>query len=99
MKKILITLVCVTLASIAFSQSKKYELKAEGNALMCPFMGPRLKKQLELNGAQNILKDKSLVLSFDMPKENALDETTVLDIVKKVGYNPALFHLKIKENE
>ena len=32
-----------------------------------------LKKQLELNGAQNILKDKSLVLSFDMPKENALD--------------------------
>jgi hypothetical protein len=99
MKTILITLLCVILTSITYSQTKKYEVSAEGNALMCPFMGPRLKRQLESNGATNVEKDKALILHFEMQSEASLDENGILEIVKKVGYDPKLFHVKIQENE
>jgi hypothetical protein len=99
MKKTIVTLICVIQASITFSQTTKYELSAEGNALMCPFMGPRLKKQLEANGAYQIEKDKSHVFHFTMEANKAIGEIEIMEIVRNVGYDPKLFHLKMNEDE
>jgi hypothetical protein len=82
-----------------FSQSKQYEISAKDNALMCPFMGPRLTKQLESIGAVNILKSPTHVWTFEIPESKEIDKSKLLETVQRVGYNPSIFYVKINGND
>jgi hypothetical protein len=99
MKKVFFTILCLFITTLVFSQTKKYEVTAEGNALMCPFMGPRLTKQLESFGAINLTKSPTHVWNFEIAEAAAIDSSKILEIVQKVGYNPTTFRVKIEGNE
>ena len=99
MKKAIFTILCLFITTLVFSQTKKYEVSAEGNALMCPFMGPRLTKQLEAIGVVNLTKSPTHVWYFEMNETAVIDRSKLLEIVQKVGYNPSMFHVKIDGNE
>jgi hypothetical protein len=99
MKKAFFTILCLFITTLIFSQTQKYEVTAEGNALMCPFMGPRLTKQLESIGAVNLTKSPTHVWNFEIVETAEIDKTKILEIVQKVGYNPTTFHVKIDGNE
>lgn len=75
-----------------FSQSKvHYTLKAEANALMCPFLSPQLMERLAKHGAEEIFKDTLVQLHFSMPRETELSNDFILRLVDDIGYQSALF--------
>jgi|688.fasta_scaffold2463966_2 hypothetical protein len=91
MKKFLFVLILIS-STISFSQNTlKYTLYGEANALMCPFLSPKLMEQLTKKGALGIYKDENLLVHFTTSKENELSDEIILNIIDEIGYDPKNF--------
>lgn len=85
-------LFCLTCQIVVFSQGKvHYTLKADANALMCPFLSPQLMERLAQNGAVEVYKDSLIQLHFSTLKEKEFSDDFILKLVDDTGYQPKLF--------
>ena len=97
MKSIFFLLLC-GLNFYSFGQTKiHYTLSADANALMCPYLSPKLMDLLAKKGATDLIKDEQMQLHFYTTKENEFTEIFILDLVDQIGYEPKNFHLKREE--
>lgn len=98
--KILIFVSLVLFATVGFSQKKtRYLITAEANALMCPFLSPKLISSIEKNGGKSVVKTKELTLLFYCEQGNVLSEARILELVDNLGYDPRMFKVEMKEEE
>jgi hypothetical protein len=92
--KNLITLFILISSSFAISQQKvNYVISAEANALMCPFLAPKLMESLTKKGAENIIKDKNLLLHFSTSKDKEISDSLIFKLVNNIGYEAKKFHV------
>lgn len=83
------------LASIA-PDSLVYDLFGSAHALMCPFLSPKLQNKLEIEGGKSFIKTEDLHLIFKVPADKPISEERVMELVEKIGYEPAKFSLLIR---
>jgi hypothetical protein len=99
MKTIIFALL-VSLSFIGYSQKHtNYIITAESNALMCPFLSPKLISLIEKNGGKSVVKTKELTLLFYCEQSNVLSEARILELVDNLGYDPRMFKVEMKEEE
>jgi hypothetical protein len=95
MKKILVQLLflAVFLApQTVFSQTKvSYNITAEANALMCPFLSPKLMELLTKKGAEAVYKDDKLAVHFSTLKDLEMTDEFIKGLIDQIGYEPRLF--------
>ena len=98
--KLLLILSIVLSSLICHGQKKtNYIIKAEANALMCPFLSPKLMSSIEKNGGKSVVKTKELTLLFYCEQSNVLSEARILELVDNLGYDPRMFKVEMKEEE
>lgn len=95
--KILILVAFIVFSTVSFSQKKtRYVITAEANALMCPFLSPKLISLIEKNGGKSVVKTKELTLLFYCDEQNLLSEEKILEFVDNIGYDPRSFKVAMK---
>jgi hypothetical protein len=98
--KILLVVTVIFCSLISYSQKKtNYIITAEANALMCPFLSPKLISSIEKNGGKSVVKTKELSLLFYCEKSTVLTEARILELVDDIGYDPRMFKVEMKEEE
>lgn len=98
--KTIIFAILVSLSFIGHSQKHtNYIITAESNALMCPFLSPKLMSSIEKNGGKSVVKTKELTLLFYCEQSNVLSEARILELVDNLGYDPRMFKVEMKEEE
>ena len=97
----LLLILSIVLSSLVCHGQKKinYIITAEANALMCPFLSPKLMSSIEKNGGKSVVKTKELTLLFYCEQSNVLSEARILELVDNLGYDPRMFKVEMKEEE
>ena len=97
----LLLILSIVLSSLVCHGQKKtnYIITAEANALMCPFLSPKLISSIEKNGGKSVVKTKELNLLFYCEQNNVLSEARILELVDNLGYDPRMFKVEMKEEE
>lgn len=83
--------------SICFGQKTNYIISANANALMCPFLSPKLMIALEKKGAKDILKTTDLKLTFYCLANEKISNEKILELVENIGYDPKQFKIETTE--
>ncbi len=99
MKIILITILFFSALTGYSQKHTNYIITAESNALMCPFLSPKLMSSIEKNGGKSVVKTKELTLLFYCEQSNVLSEARILELVDNLGYDPRMFKVEMKEEE
>ena len=99
MKIILITILFFSALTGYSQKHTNYIITAEANALMCPFLSPKLISSIEKNGGKSVVKTKELTLLFYCEQSNVLSEARILELVDNLGYDPRMFKVEMKEEE
>jgi hypothetical protein len=98
MKKLFLVLFFFSVAlstECTFAQEKVYyTIKAEANALMCPFLSPQLMEKLTKSGAVDVKKDEKLQLHFWTTKETEFSDEFILKMVEDIGYQSSNFSVE-----
>ena len=98
--KLLLILSIVLSSLVCHGQKKTNDIiTAEANALMCPFLSPKLMSSIEKNGGKSVVKTKELTLLFYCEQSNVLSEARILELVDNLGYDPRMFKVEMKEEE
>jgi hypothetical protein len=99
MKIILITILFLCALTGYSQKHTNYVVSAQSNALMCPFLSPKLIALIEKNGGKSVVKTKELTLLFYCEQSNVLSEARILELVDNLGYDPRMFKVEMKEEE
>ena len=93
-----ISFICLLLSlNFSFGQKTNYTISAEANALMCPFLSPKLMTALENKGAKDMFKTTDLKLTFYCLPNEKISTEKILELVENIGYDPKQFKIETKE--
>ncbi len=74
----------------------RYEVSASANALMCPFLSPKLMDKLSKSGADSLYRDDKLILHFITTKDKEIQDVEINKIIEGTGYQSKNFRINRK---